>query len=364
MNTVQAPINADDTYVNGEADDPSIGLEALFRFQAKIVGKRFYNEILNDGELVYLVREPNNPYDRNAIKVESINHQQVGHISAASSFPNVAACLAPILHYTLDPSQPKTVGALAEAVSVEGSGTKFSSLCIVTLVGLPEHHEKISQHLKNKMLPHLDLKNNKCVLGYVDINSQIQKSTNVIVEHQKMSTQEVIDSMNAIWDEQDKEVAVKHYSTITKSKACSIVHNSTTIISKLSSRSPPTSLQLPPGAYLPQHRTCMKFELTSSSLLMSMITSLTKDVKVLLDKMVQMDPESLTESEKFDLLMNTVRNQLSILTILSTAETINRAIVEGTSQLNVAAKSQTEAVTILKSSAKSDATSIITGKNV
>jgi len=179
-----------------------------------------------------------------------------------------------------------------------------------------------------------------------------------------MSTQEVIDSMNAIWDEQDKEVAVKHYSTITKSKACSIVHNSTTIISKLSSRSPPTSLQLPPGAYLPQHRTCMKFELTSSSLLMSMITSLTKDVKVLLDKMVQMDPESLTESEKFDLLMNTVRNQLSILTILSTAETINRAIVEGTSQLNVAAKSQTEAVTILKSSAKSDATSIITGKNV
>jgi len=206
MNTVQAPINADDTYINGEADDPSIGLEALFRFQAKIVGKRFYNEILNDGELVYLVREPNNPYDRNAIKVESINHQQVGHISAASSFPNVAACLAPILDYTLDPSQPKTVGALAEAVSVEGSGTKFSSLCIVTLVGLPEHHEKISQHLKNKMLPHLDLKNNKCVLGYVDINSQIQKSTNVIVEHQKMSTQEVIDSMNAIWDEQDKEV--------------------------------------------------------------------------------------------------------------------------------------------------------------
>jgi hypothetical protein len=76
--------------------------------------------------------------------------------------------LAPILDYTLDPSQPKTVGALAEAVSVEGSGTKFSSLCIITLVGLPEHHEKISQHLKNKMLPHLDLKNNKCVLGYVD----------------------------------------------------------------------------------------------------------------------------------------------------------------------------------------------------
>lgn len=206
MNTVEPPINANDIYTNGESDDPSIGLEALFRLQAKIVGKRFYKEILNDGELVYLVREPNNPYDRNAIKVESINHQQVGHISAASSFPNAAACLAPILDYTLDPSQPKTVGALAEAVSVEGSGTKFSSLCVITLVGLPEHHEKISQHLKNKMIPHLDLKENKCVLGYVDVNPQIKKSKNVVLEHQKMSAQEVIDSMNAIWDEQDKEV--------------------------------------------------------------------------------------------------------------------------------------------------------------
>jgi hypothetical protein len=104
----------------------------------------------------------------------------------------------------------------------------------------------------------------------------------------------------------------------------------------------------------------MNLELTSSSLLMSIITSLTEDVKALLDKMAQMDPESLTESEKFNLLTNIAKNQLSILTILSAAETINRAIVEGTSQLNVAAKSQTEAVTMLKSSSKNDTASTIT----
>jgi SWI/SNF-related matrix-associated actin-dependent regulator of chromatin subfamily A3 len=200
-------MNAEQENPNCESDDPSEGLEALFRFQAKIVGKRFYKEKLNDGELVYLIREPNNPYDRNAIKVESINHQQVGHISAGSSYPNIAACLAPILDCTLDPSRPRTAGALAEAVSVEGAGSKFSSLCVITLVGLPTYHKVISQHLQRHCVPHKDLKANCCVLGYVDIKSGIErKPSTVITEHQTMSAKEIIDSMNAIWDEQDKEI--------------------------------------------------------------------------------------------------------------------------------------------------------------
>lgn len=34
--------------------------------------------VAHQGEFVDLVREPNNPYDRNAIRVDNLSHQQVG----------------------------------------------------------------------------------------------------------------------------------------------------------------------------------------------------------------------------------------------------------------------------------------------
>ena len=35
---------------------------------------------VNNNEMVSLVRQPNNQYDRNAVKVENVYGQQVGHI--------------------------------------------------------------------------------------------------------------------------------------------------------------------------------------------------------------------------------------------------------------------------------------------
>ncbi len=58
--------------------------EELFLVNSKIVGKRFYNEKLNDMEIIYLEREPRNPYDSQAIKALSRNKIQVGHISAGT----------------------------------------------------------------------------------------------------------------------------------------------------------------------------------------------------------------------------------------------------------------------------------------
>ena len=97
---VKAVINLvdDDNDNNNEADIDTV---QLFKFYAKIVGKKHYPAVLNDGEIVYLLRQPENAYDRNAIQVQSINHEQVGHISAGSSTPNVAAFLAPIMDYSL-----------------------------------------------------------------------------------------------------------------------------------------------------------------------------------------------------------------------------------------------------------------------
>ena len=50
---------------------------------------------MHPGEYVTLVREPHNPYDRNAVRVESMRGVQVGHISKV-----VAEALAPVLDDT------------------------------------------------------------------------------------------------------------------------------------------------------------------------------------------------------------------------------------------------------------------------
>lgn len=135
--------------------------EELFRLRTKIVGKQYYRENLSDGDLVYLIRNPYNSHDCNAIKVISINHQQVVHIFAALYNPNVAACLAPILDYSLDTTRPRMVGAFAEAISVGGACSVYFSYCMITLVGDPVYHEIIKQHLLRHHLPHEDLKHNR-----------------------------------------------------------------------------------------------------------------------------------------------------------------------------------------------------------
>lgn len=47
---------------------------------SKVVGIRYYNGYANAGETVVLRREPENQYDRNAIRVLNVNREQVGHV--------------------------------------------------------------------------------------------------------------------------------------------------------------------------------------------------------------------------------------------------------------------------------------------
>jgi SWI/SNF-related matrix-associated actin-dependent regulator of chromatin subfamily A3 len=46
----------------------------------KIVGVRYYNGYATVGEMVILRREPNNPYDANAIRALNVQGEQIGHI--------------------------------------------------------------------------------------------------------------------------------------------------------------------------------------------------------------------------------------------------------------------------------------------
>ncbi|KAI1482385.1 SNF2 family N-terminal domain-containing protein [Daldinia eschscholtzii] len=73
-------------------EDLSSSYELYGTLDNKIVGVRYYDGVVNPGEKVLLRREPSNPYDRNAIRVDNAMRVQIGHIPAA-----VAAKLAPYI---------------------------------------------------------------------------------------------------------------------------------------------------------------------------------------------------------------------------------------------------------------------------
>lgn len=49
-------------------------------YRGDIVGIRYYRGTVNNYEMVSLTREPHNPYDRNAVRVDNVYGIQVGHI--------------------------------------------------------------------------------------------------------------------------------------------------------------------------------------------------------------------------------------------------------------------------------------------
>ena len=62
-----------------------------------IVGIRYYTGVAHPGEYINLVREPHNPYDRNAIRVDSLRGEKIGHIKAT-----MAKSLAKVMDVTND----------------------------------------------------------------------------------------------------------------------------------------------------------------------------------------------------------------------------------------------------------------------
>ncbi|KAI1410851.1 SNF2 family N-terminal domain-containing protein [Hypoxylon sp. FL1857] len=77
----------------GQNEDDSVSSCELYgTLDNKIVGVRYYNGVVNPGEKVLLRRDPNNPYDRNAIRVDNVMGIQIGHIPAT-----VALKIAPYI---------------------------------------------------------------------------------------------------------------------------------------------------------------------------------------------------------------------------------------------------------------------------
>ncbi|XP_064021634.1 helicase-like transcription factor isoform X3 [Pogoniulus pusillus] len=115
-----------------EEDTDSAVLYGTLR--GSVVGLRYYTGIVNNNEMVALQREPNNPYDKNAVKVNNVNGEQVGHIKK-----ELAAALAGIMDNKL---------AVVEGVVPYGAKNTFTMPVQMSFWGREENKEAVLNELK------------------------------------------------------------------------------------------------------------------------------------------------------------------------------------------------------------------------
>lgn len=75
-----------------QAIDEGLGWIKIGVIHGKIVGTRYYSGYATQGEQVMIKREPSNPYDSNAIRIDNVQSSQIGHIPR-----QLASKLAPYL---------------------------------------------------------------------------------------------------------------------------------------------------------------------------------------------------------------------------------------------------------------------------
>ncbi|XP_075617925.1 helicase-like transcription factor isoform X2 [Balearica regulorum gibbericeps] len=133
-----------------EEDTDSAILYGTLR--GSVVGLRYYTGVVNNNEMVALQREPSNPYDKNAVKVNNVNGDQVGHIKK-----ELAAALAGIMDNKL---------AIVEGVVPYGAKNAFTMPVQMSFWGREENKEAVLDQLKRhgfKLAP--PLKGSECGFG-------------------------------------------------------------------------------------------------------------------------------------------------------------------------------------------------------
>ncbi|CAJ1074379.1 helicase-like transcription factor isoform X1 [Xyrichtys novacula] len=104
--------------------------------QGTVVGLRYYTGVVNRGEMVGLVREPQNPYDRNAVMVANVYGNQVGHIKK-----ELAAAMAYIMDKNL---------AKVEGVVHTGTNNKFSMPVMLSFWGKEENKKAVIESMARR----------------------------------------------------------------------------------------------------------------------------------------------------------------------------------------------------------------------
>ena len=126
----------DDTFVLSQDGDftATESFELYGTVNSKIVGIQYYTGHASEGEHVSIRREPSNPYDSNAIRVDNVQRAQIGHIPR-----QMASKLAPYL----DDGSLLVEGAL--------SGAKGTYDCPIALKLYGTSHPTERANLINRM---------------------------------------------------------------------------------------------------------------------------------------------------------------------------------------------------------------------
>ena len=230
-----------------DADD-----EVLYGvLQVPIVGIRYYRGVVHRGEWVELVREPENPYDRNAIRVDNQYGIQVGHIGR-----DYAYSMRPIMdgigeYSTLRiectiPKPPTGVYRIGALVSIYGPRTTKEHLShsikariyqfrpikgdrINAFAPVKSSVTKLTptktQEELNKMFDNLEKKSiEKVTTSIIDFDDRIKPLRSTLFSHQVFGIKWMIRRESAeselppFWEKkQEKGKLVFYYNSITAS---------------------------------------------------------------------------------------------------------------------------------------------------
>ncbi|XP_010886986.2 helicase-like transcription factor isoform X2 [Esox lucius] len=120
----------------GEQPDREPDTEILFgNLRGSVVGLRYYTGVVNKREMVSLVRQPQNPHDRNAVMVANVYGSQVGHIKR-----ELAASLANIMDNNL---------ARIDGVVPFGATNVFTMPVVLSFWGTEENRHAVVQQLSS-----------------------------------------------------------------------------------------------------------------------------------------------------------------------------------------------------------------------
>ncbi|XP_032356115.1 helicase-like transcription factor isoform X2 [Etheostoma spectabile] len=139
------------------SEEPDVDGSVLFgHLKGTVVGLRYYTGVVNQGEMVGLVRQPENPYDRNAVMVANIYGNQVGHIKR-----ELAAAMAHVMDKNL---------AKVEGVVPSGTKNQFTMPVMLSFWGKEEN--------KNAVIEGMARRGFKLNTGGSSATGTYQKSSN------------------------------------------------------------------------------------------------------------------------------------------------------------------------------------------
>ncbi|CAG8727879.1 9258_t:CDS:1, partial [Funneliformis mosseae] len=128
----------DEQELENESDpvDDVGAVEKLYGvIKTKIVGVRYYDGVVNKNESVSITREPRNPYDRNALRVDNTLGVQVGHIPR-----DAASALAPLIDN----------GSIRIEGTILGNKGVYTIALLVHVFGIQEREDLTTRILKAK----------------------------------------------------------------------------------------------------------------------------------------------------------------------------------------------------------------------